>query len=75
MDDKYRNTYRIPSARASAIRGFKIGVTKYAREHNLAFEWQARFHDHIVRDPKEMFHIVSYIRDNVLNWKDDCFYK
>ena len=33
---------------ASIIRGFKIGVTKNARQINPDFQWQARFHDHII---------------------------
>ena len=37
---------------ASIIRGFKIGVTKNARQINPNFQWQARYHDHIVRDEK-----------------------
>ena len=29
---------------ASIVRGFKIGVTKYARQHQIAFAWQERYH-------------------------------
>jgi hypothetical protein len=39
------------------IRGFKIGVTKYARENDIPFQWQPRFHDHIIRDEKSLFQI------------------
>jgi REP-associated tyrosine transposase len=31
---------------ASIVRGFKIGVTKYARQHQIPFAWQPRYHDH-----------------------------
>ena len=34
---------------ASIVRGFKIGVTKYARAIHPEFMWQARYHDIIIR--------------------------
>lgn len=58
---------------ASVVRGFKIGVTKYANEHNLSFAWQPRFHDHIIRNQYEMNHIGDYINNNVARWKEDCY--
>ena len=58
---------------ASIIRGFKIGVTKYANEHNLSFAWQPRFHDHIIRNQYEMNRIGDYIKNNVARWKEDCY--
>ena len=58
---------------ASIIRGFKIGVTKYANEHNLSFAWQPRFHDHIIRNQYEMNRIGDYINNNVARWKEDCY--
>ena len=76
-DDEPTGNHFGPQSRnlASVIRGFKIGVTKYAREHGLAFEWQARFYDHIIRNNREMTYIDRYIQNNVQNWKGDCFYK
>ncbi|HEY9123880.1 MAG TPA: hypothetical protein PK252_04460 [Bacteroidales bacterium] len=56
---------------ASIVRGFKIGVTKYARERGMAFEWQARFHDHIVRNDDEYWRIRRYIQNNVQHWDVD----
>ena len=58
---------------ASIVRGFKIGVTKYANEHNLSFAWQPRFHDHIIRNPYEMNCIGDYISNNVVRWEEDCY--
>ena len=46
---------------ASIVRGFKIGVTKYARQQQIAFAWQERYHDHIVRDAAECERIRTYI--------------
>ena len=58
---------------ASIVRGFKIGVTKYANEHDLSFAWQPRFHDHIIHSQYEMNCIADYINNNVIRWKDDCY--
>ena len=58
---------------ASIVRGFKIGVTKFANEHHLSFAWQPRFHDHIIRNQYEMNSIGNYICNNVARWKEDCY--
>ena len=58
---------------ASVIRGFKIGVKKYANARGLPFAWQSRFHDHIIRNADEMNRIVSYIENNVASWETDKF--
>ena len=57
-----------------AVGGFKSAVTKYAGENNIEFGWQTRFHDHIIRNQKEMNRIAEYIENNVAKWKEDCFY-
>ena len=59
---------------ASVIRGFKIGVTKFARQHNLPFEWQSRYYEHIIRNMEELDFITDYIENNVANWEEDGFY-
>lgn len=56
---------------ASIIRGFKIGVTKYAREHNIDFAWQPRYHDRVIRDEQELFAVRNYIRNNPVEWALD----
>lgn len=56
---------------ASVIRGFKVGVTRYAREHRLPFGWQPRFYDHIVRNQNELNRIAQYIADNPVAWATD----
>ena len=60
---------------ASIIRGIKIGTKAYATTNNIEFDWQPRFHDHIVRNIKELNAIAKYIENNVANWKEDDFYK
>jgi len=53
---------------ASIIRGFKIGVTKYARNNTDIFDtWQPIFHDHIIRNEKEFEKISEYIMYNPQN--------
>jgi REP element-mobilizing transposase RayT len=56
---------------ASIIRGYKTGVTKYARNNNIDFGWQSRFHDHIIRNNAEYQRIKNYIINNPKNWNDD----
>jgi len=57
----------------SIIRGFKIGVTKYANENNFNFGWQPRFYDHIIRDENDLNRIRNYIYNNPRNWGKDKF--
>lgn len=59
---------------SSIIRGFKSSVTLQARKFNPAFAWQARFHDHIIRNERSFAHIQDYIETNPINWKEDRFY-
>lgn len=59
---------------ASIIRGFKIGVTKNARQINAEFAWQSRFHDHIIRNEKSFRNICNYIVANPANWQKDKFF-
>ena len=58
----------------SIIRGYKIGVTKYARNNKLDFAWQPRFHDRIIRDQTAYNNIVTYIMNNPRNWASDEFH-
>jgi len=57
----------------SVIRGYKTGVTKYARKRHPSFAWQARYHDSIIRNRKSFERIQHYIRNNPKKWKNDCF--
>ena len=60
---------------ASIIRGFKIGVTKNARQINADFAWQSRYHDHIIRNDESYHRISNYIISNPANWQEDKFFK
>lgn len=60
---------------ASIIRGYKIGVTKFARTNNIPFSWQARYHDHVIRNIGEWERITKYIIANPTNWENDDYNK
>jgi putative transposase len=56
----------------SIVRGFKIGVTKWMRQHTTVQNiWQRDYHDHIIRDTDSYERICQYIRDNPKNWKEE----
>jgi putative transposase len=59
---------------ASILRGYKSAVTTQARKQQIAFDWQARYHDHVIRNHKEFQHIAAYIIQNPSNWEKDCFF-
>ncbi|GAB3828000.1 transposase [Hymenobacter jeollabukensis] len=56
---------------ASVLRGFKSGVTTFARMHGLPFQWQARFHDRIIRSAHELTRIRHYIVTNPSRWEKE----
>lgn len=59
---------------SSIVGSYKSVVTKYAHLIHADFEWQERFHDHIIRDEEEFYKIANYIENNVSNWQNDKFY-
>jgi REP element-mobilizing transposase RayT len=60
---------------ASVLRGFKSAVTMFARKNKVAFDWQPRFHDHIIRSELEYQRISRYIRNNPAKWRSDQLQK
>ena len=51
---------------------FKSVCTKRIRAVNdPEFQWQSRFHDHIIRNEPELFRIRQYIRNNPAKWERD----
>ena len=58
----------------SIVRGFKIGVTKFARKKlNIDNVWQAGYYDRVIRNDKEYERISNYIRLNPKNWLKDGY--
>ena len=56
---------------SSIMRGFKSAVTTQARLLEIPFGWQARFHDHVIRDDDEFRRIAYYIECNPAKWEED----
>ena len=53
---------------------FKSAVIREAQRQGIPFAWQARFHDHIIRNNGELERIALYIKNNPTNWKGDGIY-
>jgi REP element-mobilizing transposase RayT len=45
-----------------------MAVTSYAKKHTIEFQWQPRYHDHVIRDEGSLKRIRKYIKDNQKNW-------
>jgi REP element-mobilizing transposase RayT len=57
---------------SSVINHFKGNVKRWCNQNGLPeFAWQARYHDHIIRNSRSLERIRQYIRDNPLNWETD----
>jgi REP element-mobilizing transposase RayT len=68
--------FRSPSKTiGSIIRGFKIGVTKWFRQHTkIHTVWQRNYYEHIIRNENDLNRIRKYIIENPLKWQDDNHY-
>jgi REP element-mobilizing transposase RayT len=56
------------------IRWYKGRCTFEMRKIHADFEWQSRFHDHIIRNHAEYQRISEYIVNNPANWRNDKFF-
>ncbi|HUT22164.1 MAG TPA: transposase [Candidatus Bipolaricaulota bacterium] len=57
---------------SSIINHFKGAVKKWCNNNNFEyFEWQKKFHDHIIRDENAMARIQRYITNNPMKWHRD----
>lgn len=59
---------------STIVRSYKSVVSKHARLLNPEFNWQSKFHDHIIRNSESLERIQNYIENNPSNWKEDKFY-
>lgn len=74
-DTEYKNQFAPQSKNLSSIiRGYKSAVTTYARKNEIEFDWQPRFHDHIIRSMDDYHRISNYIINNPAKWQEDKFY-
>lgn len=60
---------------STIIRSYKSAVTKHSHRLGYEFQWQTRFHDHIIRDDKSFQNISDYIQNNPAKWDNDKFFK
>lgn len=60
---------------ARILGSYKSAVSKLAHKTDGGFEWQERFHEHIIRNTLEYNRIEHYIIHNPESWDDDCFNK
>lgn len=68
---------KLPKSRTAlgvVVGGYKQAVTRFARRNNIEFDWQSRFHDHIIRNNRDGNEIAKYIETNPVRWANDCFY-
>jgi putative transposase len=63
-----------PHSVSAIIRSYKSAVTKHAHRLGFEFEWQSRFHDHIIRDQQSFERIQDYIINNPVKWDADKLY-
>ena len=56
------------------VRWFKGRTTFECRKINPLFQWQTRFHDHIIRNEASFYRIQQYIVNNPAKWNDDKFF-
>lgn len=76
--DGYGVAFREPKSISSFVGGFKAVVTariNTLRQTKGRKVWQYRFHDHVIRDYEACRRIGAYIDSNIVNWKDDRYYK
>ncbi len=57
------------------VNQYKRICTIHSRKINPNFDWQSRFHDHIIRDDVSYQQIRNYIINNPKNWPDDKFHR
>jgi REP element-mobilizing transposase RayT len=71
---QYQNQFAPQSKNLSSIiRGYKSAVTTSARKNQIEFNWQTRFHEHIIRSTESFERISEYIVNNPIKWKEDRF--
>ncbi|MEP7143916.1 MAG: transposase [Ferruginibacter sp.] len=61
-----------PGSVSSIINHLKGKVKKWCNANGYSsFDWQTRFHDHIIRDSKSYNRIGNYIANNIWHWDND----
>jgi putative transposase len=64
----------IPGSVSTIINQYKSSVKRWCNKNNHEyFQWQSRFHDHIIRSAEEYQRISNYIINNPAKWTEDKF--
>lgn len=76
IDSNLINDKEIKIKSVSSLMGaLKTTISKQI--HNIGFTdfaWHRSFHDHIIRNEKEYYHITNYIDNNPQKWFQDKFF-
>lgn len=60
---------------STIINQYKSSVKRWCNKNGHEyFQWQPRFHDHIIRSMDEYHNIANYIINNPAKWQEDKFY-
>jgi REP element-mobilizing transposase RayT len=66
-----RNPMLSQNSLSFIVRSYKGRVSYEIHKKHPDFAWQARFHDHIIRDNIELDRIREYIRENPGRWEEE----
>lgn len=71
LQEQKENRFAQPIAGSvsAIVNQYKGAVTKWCKNNDFPdFEWQGRFHDHVIRDQQSHETIRDYIISNPANW-------
>jgi REP element-mobilizing transposase RayT len=65
-----------PTVLGKIINAYKGAVTArlHAQQIVDGIVWQSRYHDHIIRNDKDLQRIREYIENNPARWAEDTFF-
>lgn len=65
-------------ALSTVIGSYKSSASRHIRKANPEYRnetiWQARYHDHIIRNESDLNRIRQYVQTNPARWESDTFY-
>jgi REP element-mobilizing transposase RayT len=65
----------VPGSISVIINQYKSSVKRWCNKNGHSrFQWQSRFHEHIIRNEQSYQRISEYIINNPAKWTDDKFY-
>jgi putative transposase len=67
---------KITASLSVIIRQYKSRVKRWCTVNGFQhFQWQSRFHEHVIRNEADLYEIRNYIINNALKWSDDDEYE